>query len=87
MLDINLIRNNKEVILNDLKKRGDKDLVKTLDEIIELDKRHNALKKQLDGLKHKRNTSSREISELIKQKKNSRSPKPEKRSQNIERGN
>ncbi|MCK5039398.1 MAG: serine--tRNA ligase [Candidatus Aenigmarchaeota archaeon] len=69
MLDINLIRNNKEVILNDLKKRGDKDLVKTLDEIIELDKRHNALKKQLDGLKHKRNTSSREISELIKQKK------------------
>ena len=48
MLDIDLIRNNKEVILDDLKKRGDENLVKTLDEVIELDKRHNALKKQLD---------------------------------------
>ncbi|MCK5177743.1 MAG: serine--tRNA ligase, partial [Candidatus Aenigmarchaeota archaeon] len=75
MLDINTIRNNKQIILDDLKKRGNKELIKTIDKIVELDKQHIVFKKELDDLKHKRNTSSKQISELIKQKKKTEAEK------------
>ena len=78
MLDINLVRNNKKMILDDLKKRGCKNLIKIAEKIAELDKRRNKLKKEADSLKHKRNICSKEISGLIKQGKTQRIEKIKK---------
>ena len=69
MLNINLIRNNKQIIIDDLKKRKKQDLINVLNKIIEIDKNNRLLKKELDELRHKRNIYSLDISKLIKQKK------------------
>jgi len=69
MLDINLIRNNPEIVEDSLKKRKDLDKIKWLYETIKLDQDHLKLKKQIEDLRHEKNIISQKINELIKQKK------------------
>ncbi|MBW6451192.1 MAG: serine--tRNA ligase [DPANN group archaeon] len=69
MLDIALVRNNPEIIRNDLNKRKSKDKIKLLDEVIICDKSWRDSLKQLESLKHDRNIIALEISSLKKEKK------------------
>ncbi|MFQ5474739.1 MAG: serine--tRNA ligase [Candidatus Nanoarchaeia archaeon] len=69
MLDINLIRNDPEVVIKDLEKRKDKKKLKWVKHILELDGEWKNLKKDTEGLRQHRNKVSKEISELKKAKK------------------
>ena len=67
MLDINLIRKNKEVVKKDIKKRKDAEKLKWIDDVIRLDKEFLTLKKEIDDLRHSRNQISQKINQLKKQ--------------------
>ena len=67
MLDIQLFRENPDVIRESEKKRS-KDL-KTTDKVIEFDKKWRSSLQKVEELKHQRNVVSREIAELKKAKK------------------
>ncbi len=67
MLDIKLIRENPEIVREDLKRRKDNEKLPWLDELIKKDAEYRRLKKSAEELRHKRNTITREISQLKKQ--------------------
>jgi seryl-tRNA synthetase len=67
MLDINLFRENPELILKSQEKRGFKRT--DVEEVLKLDKEWRTLKKDVDDLKSQRNKLSKEISQAKKQKK------------------
>lgn len=68
MIDINLIRNNPELVKENIKKKfQDKKLV-LVDEVIELDKKNRMLKQQGDDLRALRNKLSGEVGKLMKEK-------------------
>jgi len=67
MLDIKMIRDNPELILNNLEKRRKKDYIIMLENLIEKDKKWRELKKQIDELRSKRNELTKKI-QLLKQK-------------------
>jgi seryl-tRNA synthetase len=67
MLDIKIIRDNPNLILNNLKKRGNKDYLLMFKKIKEKDKKWRELKKQIDELRKKRNKITKKI-QLLKQK-------------------
>ncbi|MBU1120921.1 MAG: serine--tRNA ligase [archaeon] len=68
MLDIKLIRENPELVRNNLAKRKAPKYLKMLEEFIASDKEWRALLLQLDELRHKRNLVSKEVNEAMKQK-------------------
>lgn len=69
MLDIKLIRERPEIIKKDLKKRGDTEKLKWIDDIVKKDKDYRELLKEAEELRHKRNVASDEINQLKKQGK------------------
>lgn len=69
MLDINLIRNNPDVVRTDLKKRNDKEKLAWVDETIRLDKEWRGLRIKTDKLRHRRNEIALEIGKLKKEGK------------------
>jgi len=69
MIDINLIRNNRSLVEENLKKKYQESKLPILDEIIELDKKVRELKITGDKLRQERNTTSDEIGILFKEKK------------------
>ena len=69
MIDINLIRNNRSLVENNLKKKYQESKIPMLDEIIELDKKVRELKSEGDNLRQVRNATSDEIGALFKEKK------------------
>jgi seryl-tRNA synthetase len=69
MLDINLIRNNPEIVEKDLRKRGDSEKLKWLKEIQELDAKWRQLKFDVQKIQHLKNDMSKEIAKLKKEKK------------------
>ncbi len=68
MIDINLIRNNRTLVEENLKKKYQESKLPILDEIIDLDKKVRELKTEGDNLRKLRNTTSDEIGELFKNK-------------------
>ncbi|MBN2203296.1 MAG: serine--tRNA ligase, partial [Candidatus Aenigmarchaeota archaeon] len=66
MLDIKLIRENPDVIRENLKKREAQEKIKMLDEVIDFDKKYRELLQEVESLKCKRNNLSKEISALKK---------------------
>ncbi len=70
MIDINIIRNNSEIIENDLKKRKDEEKLKWLDEIKSLDIEWKKLKLETEKLRNERNVISRDIARLKKENQN-----------------
>ncbi|MGK0387295.1 MAG: seryl-tRNA synthetase [Maribacter sp.] len=68
MLQPNFIKENKEMILEALKKRSFKE-VHLLDEIINLDQKRKDIQSESDNLKSEENKSSKEIGKLFGQKK------------------
>ncbi|MGC9058893.1 MAG: serine--tRNA ligase [Candidatus Aenigmatarchaeota archaeon] len=69
MLDINLIRKNPEIVRRDLEKRNDKEKIKLLEEVIELDKKWREELNELNKLRKKRNELSVEIAKMKKEGK------------------
>ena len=66
MLDIKLIREHPEIVRNDLKKRGDLEKIKMLDDLIEYDKQWRKLLTEVNELRHKRKVITAEIASLKK---------------------
>ena len=69
MIDINLIRNNRKLVEENLKKKYQEEKISVLDEIIDIDKKVRELKVDGDNLRQQRNTTSDMIGELFKDKK------------------
>ncbi len=63
MLDINLIRNEPEMVKENLKRRGNPEYLKMLDELLKKDKEWRELKTKNQELQHKRNVLSKKIGE------------------------
>ena len=66
MLDIKLIREHPEIVRNDLKKRGDLEKLKMLDDLIEYDKHWRRLLTEVNELRHRRKVVTAEIASLNK---------------------
>ena len=62
MLDIKFVKSNQEVVKKNLKIRNQLEKIKWVDEIIKNYDNSVKIKKELDFLRHKRNTISEEIS-------------------------
>ena len=69
MIDINIIRTNKQLVSDNLKKKYQENKLPLLDEIIELDKKVRDLKINGDSLRQERNKTSDEIGLLYREKK------------------
>ena len=69
MIDINIIRTNKELVKENIKKKFQDQKLPLVDEVEELDKKFRALKQEVDNLRSLRNTLSGKIPLLMKEKK------------------
>ncbi len=69
MLDMNLFRTNPELIKENMRKKFQDEKIAMVDEIIEKDERYRSIKTRADELRGQRNTLSREIGQLMGQKK------------------
>ena len=69
MIDINIIRTNRNLVEENLKKKYQENKLPVLDEIIELDKKVRDLKINGDNLRQERNQTSDEIGKLYRENK------------------
>ncbi|MGI6607734.1 MAG: serine--tRNA ligase [Erysipelotrichaceae bacterium] len=69
MLDMNFIRNNPELVKENIKRKFQDEKLPLVDEIIELDKQYRSYKARDDELRYQRNQLSKEIGVLIGQGK------------------
>ena len=68
MIDINLIRNNADLVKENIKKKFQNEKLKNIDQILNLDKKIRNLKKEGDDLRSNRNSISSQIGFLMKNK-------------------
>ena len=69
MIDINIIRNSRELVKENIKKKFQEEKIKLVDEVYELDKKVREYKIEGDELRKKRNDISSEIGSLMREKK------------------
>lgn len=69
MLDIKIIREQPELVRENLKRRHDKEKLRLLDDLLEADKKWRAVTTEINDLRSKRNKLSLEVSKLKKEKK------------------
>ena len=69
MLDIKFVRENPDIVKENIKKKFQDKKLPLVDEVIELDKKVRALKQQGDELRTKRNSISQSIGLLMRDKK------------------
>ena len=69
MLDIKFVRENPDIVKENIKKKFQDKKLPLVDEVIELDKKVRSLKQQGDELRTKRNSMSQAIGILMKDKK------------------
>ena len=69
MIDINLIRENAELVKANIKKKFQDEKLPLVDKVLELDGKVRALKQEGDNLRAKRNSLSSQIGALMKEKK------------------
>lgn len=69
MLDMNFIRNNPDVVKENIKKKFQDQKLPLVDELLELDRQYRAIKTQDDELRGKRNSISKQIGALMGQGK------------------
>ena len=69
MLDINIIRNNPEIVKENIKKKFQDNKLQLVDEVVELDKKVRALKIEGDDLRAMRKTLSNQVGALMKEKR------------------
>ena len=69
MLDIKFVRENPEVVIENIKKKFQDQKLPLVDEVIEIDSKIRALKVEGENLKAQRNTLSKQIGQLMREKK------------------
>lgn len=69
MIDINLIRTNKELVKENIRKKFQDRKLPLVDEVEKLDKEHRALRLEAENLRASRNTLSAQIGQLMREKK------------------
>ena len=69
MIDINLIRTNKEMVKENIKKKFQDSKLVLVDEVFDLDKKVRALKQEGDDLRAMRKTLSNQVGALMREKK------------------
>ena len=69
MIDINLIRENRDIVKENIKKKFKDDRIPLVDEVYELDIKFRNAKKEADDLRNEKNKLSSEIGFLIKENK------------------
>ncbi|MBI5391313.1 serine--tRNA ligase [Candidatus Woesearchaeota archaeon] len=69
MLDLKQIKDNPQIVKNDLKKRGQLDHLKEIDELLAIDQSYRDQLAKLEALRADRNKVTLEINQLAKQKK------------------
>ena len=69
MIDINLIRENKDMVKENIKKKYQEEKLSLVDEVYEMDDRFRKIKTEADELRNKVNTLSKEIGNLMRDKK------------------
>ncbi len=70
MIDIKLVRENSDLVKENIKKKFQEDKLKLVDKVLKLDKNWRKLKFDEDALRKERNDISKKIAELKKAKKN-----------------
>ena len=65
MIDINLIRNNPDLVRENIQKKFQDHKLPLVDEVIELDRANRAAMQQADALRNKRKVTSKEIGGLM----------------------
>ena len=69
MLDIKFVRNNPDVVKQNIKNKFQDEKLPLVDEVIELDKRNREIKQEVEALRAKRNKISKQIGALMGQAK------------------
>ena len=69
MLDIKFVRENKELVKENIKKKFQDEKLPLVDEVVDLDERIRELKQQGDSLRQERNDTSNAIGILMREKK------------------
>ncbi|MBE6692144.1 MAG: serine--tRNA ligase [Ruminococcaceae bacterium] len=69
MIDIKFLRENPDVVRENIKKKFQDDKLPLVDEVIELDKRNREIKVEVEALRAQRNKASKEIGGLMAQGK------------------
>ena len=69
MLDIKFVRENPEIVKENIKKKFQDQKLPLVDEVIELDKKIRALKQEGESLRASRNDLSKQIGQLMREKK------------------
>ena len=68
MIDINILRENPDLVCENMKKKFQDEKLGLVDEVLELDKKNRALKVEGDNLRAERNKLSSEVGKLMKEK-------------------
>jgi seryl-tRNA synthetase len=69
MLDIKFVRNNPDVVKQNIKNKFQDEKLPLVDEVIELDKRNREIKQEVEALRAAKNKASKEIGAMMAQKK------------------
>ena len=69
MLDIKFIRENPEIVKENIKKKYQDQKLPLVDEVIDIDKKIRALKQEAEALRASRNDLSKQIGQLMREKK------------------
>ena len=69
MLDIKFVRNNPDVVTQNIKNKFQDEKLPLVDEVIELDKRNREIKQEVEALRAEKNKASKEIGAMMAQKK------------------
>ena len=69
MLDIKFLRNNPDVVKQNIKNKFQDEKLPLVDEVIELDKRNREIKQEVEALRAEKNKASKEIGAMMAQKK------------------
>ena len=78
MIDINLIRENSELVKENIRKKFQEEKVGLVDEVYEYDKTYREYKQKIDSLRAKRNSLSSQIGELMRNGKKDEAEKVKK---------
>ena len=69
MLDIKFVRNNPDVVKQNIKNKFQDEKLPLVDEVIELDKRNREIKQEVEAVRAEKNKASKEIGAMMAQKK------------------
>ena len=69
MLDIKFVRNNPDVVKQNIKNKFQDEKLPLVEEVIELDKRNREIKQEVEALRAEKNKASKEIGAMMAQKK------------------